>query len=52
MFSAKGAAESTGKPFTFYLLAAGFYLAITLASVAVLHRFSQRYALVVRGAKA
>ncbi|MDO6408738.1 ABC transporter permease [Pantoea phytobeneficialis] len=49
MFSAKGAAESTGKPFTFYLLAAGFYLAVTLLSVAALHRISQRYALVVRG---
>lgn len=48
MFSARGAAESTGKPFTFYLLAAGFYLAITLLSVAVLHRLSQHYTLVVR----
>ncbi|MFK3707926.1 ABC transporter permease [Klebsiella sp. NPDC088457] len=48
MYSAKGAAESTGKPFTFYLLAAGFYLAITLLSVTVLHRLGQQYALVVR----
>lgn len=52
MFSAKGAAESTGRPFTFYLLAAGFYLAITLLSVALLHRLSQRYTLAVRGSNA
>ncbi|GAA3589722.1 ABC transporter permease [Gibbsiella greigii] len=52
MFSAKGAAESTGRPFTFYLLAAGFYLAITLLSVALLHRLGQRYTLAVRGSNA
>ncbi|MBD8556125.1 ABC transporter permease subunit [Rhizobium sp. CFBP 8762] len=36
MFRAKGAAEATGKPFTFYLIAAGFYLMITLLSLAAL----------------
>lgn len=48
MFSAKGAAESTGQPFTFYLLAAGFYLAITLLSVLALQHFSRRYKRMVR----
>jgi len=32
MFRAKGAAEATGQPFTYYLVAGGFYLAVTLAS--------------------
>ncbi|MFC3396318.1 ABC transporter permease [Brenneria rubrifaciens] len=50
MFRAKGAAESTGQPFTFYLLAGGFYLAITLLSVLMLTWLGQRYALVVREA--
>lgn len=48
MFSAKEAAESTGKPFTFYLLAAGFYLAVTLLSVGMLHRLSESYKLPTR----
>eukprot|EP01038_Epipyxis_sp_PR26KG_P001930 gene1930-2734_t len=36
MFRARGAAEATGKPFTFYLLAGGFYLAITVLSLGAL----------------
>ncbi|KAA8999369.1 ABC transporter permease subunit [Affinibrenneria salicis] len=48
MFRARSAAESTGQPFTFYLLAGGFYLTITLLSVLALRRLSQRYSLGVR----
>ncbi|UXT61226.1 ABC transporter permease subunit (plasmid) [Agrobacterium fabrum] len=36
MFRAKGAAEATSKPFTFFLVAAGFYLTLTLCSMIVL----------------
>ncbi len=48
MFRAKSAAESTGQPFTFYLLAGGFYLAITLLSVLALRLLAKRYAMGVR----
>ncbi|GGJ85493.1 ABC transporter permease [Pseudomonas matsuisoli] len=44
MFRARGAAEATGKPFTFYLIAGGFYLAITLISLLVLMWVGRRYA--------
>jgi arginine/ornithine transport system permease protein len=43
MFRAKGAAEATGKPFTFYLVAAGFYLAITVLSMLVLIAVARRF---------
>ncbi|EHD22251.1 MULTISPECIES: ABC transporter permease [Brenneria] len=48
MFRTRSAAESTGQPFTFYLLAGAFYLAITLLSVLALRLLSKRYALGVR----
>lgn len=51
MFRAKGAAEATRQPFTFYLVAAGFYLALTVISLLLLHRLRRRYALHTRGAK-
>ncbi|WP_027350198.1 ABC transporter permease [Halotalea alkalilenta] len=44
MFRARGAAEATGQPFLFYLVAAGFYLAVTLVSVGVLRLVADRYA--------
>ncbi len=43
MFRAKGAAESTGMPFTFYLVAAGFYLALTIASMVLLSFVARRF---------
>ncbi|HWK65911.1 MAG TPA: ABC transporter permease subunit [Rhizobiaceae bacterium] len=36
MFRAKGAAEATAMPFTFYLVAAAFYLLLTMISIALL----------------
>lgn len=42
MLSAKAAAEATGQPFTFYLVAGGFYLAFTLASVLLLAWLGRR----------
>ncbi|TCV96708.1 arginine/ornithine transport system permease protein [Biostraticola tofi] len=48
MFRAKGAAEATGQPFSFYLLAAGFYLAITLLSVLILRWLGKRYELGIK----
>jgi arginine/ornithine transport system permease protein len=42
MLTAKGAAEATGQPFTFYLLAGGFYLALTLSSVLFLAWLGRR----------
>ncbi|KWV53668.1 amino acid ABC transporter permease [Rhizobium altiplani] len=49
MFRAKGAAEATGKPFTFYLVAATFYLFITLISMATLGVVAKRYSVGERG---
>jgi len=43
MFRARGASEATGKPFTFYLLAGGFYLAITVVSLGGLVWVARRY---------
>ncbi|WP_102960448.1 ABC transporter permease [Mangrovicella endophytica] len=43
MFRAKGAAEATAQPFTFYLLAGGFYLAITAISLFALSLVARRY---------
>ncbi len=43
MFRAKGAAEATGMPFTFYLIAAAFYLSITILSLAVLALIARRF---------
>jgi ABC-type arginine transport system permease subunit len=48
MFRARGAAEATGKPFTFYLLAAGFYLAITVVSLGALVWVGRRYSMGVK----
>ncbi|AGT11106.1 ABC transporter permease [Paracoccus aminophilus] len=42
MFRAKGAAEATGQPFTYYLLAGGFYLAVTLVSTGGLMVLARR----------
>jgi arginine/ornithine transport system permease protein len=42
MLTAKGAAEATSQPFTFYLLAGAFYLALTLASVLLLSWLGRR----------
>lgn len=49
MFRARGAAEATGKPFTFYLIAGGFYLAITVMSLVMLAWVARRYSMGVRG---
>ncbi|MNJ26090.1 Histidine transport system permease protein HisQ [compost metagenome] len=49
MFRARGAAEATGKPFTFYLIAGGFYLAITVLSLLALAWVGRRYSMGVRG---
>lgn len=48
MFRARGAAEATGKPFTFYLLAGGFYLAIAIVSLGALAWVSRRYSVGVK----
>ncbi|WP_437883816.1 ABC transporter permease [Pseudomonas sp. LRF_L74] len=48
MFRARGAAEATGKPFTFYLIAGGFYLAITVISLLALMWLGKRYSMGVR----
>ncbi|MCU1740561.1 MULTISPECIES: ABC transporter permease [Pseudomonas] len=48
MFRAKGAAEATGKPFTFYLLAGGFYLLIAVLSLALVGWLGKRYSQGVR----
>lgn len=45
MFRAKGAAEATRQPFTFYLVASGFYLVITAVSLLVLRGIARRAAL-------
>ncbi|MGV0817764.1 ABC transporter permease [Martelella sp. AMO21009] len=43
MFRAKGAAEATGQPFTFYLVAGAFYLALTLLSTFCLARVATHF---------
>jgi len=48
MFRAKGAAEATGKPFTFYLLAGGFYLLIAVLYLALVGWLGKRYSQGVR----
>lgn len=48
MFRAKGAAEATAMPFTFYLIAAGFYLALTLVSMLLLTLIARRFDVGVR----
>lgn len=45
MFRARGAAEATGKPLTFYLIAGAFYLAITIVSLLALRWVAHRYSL-------
>ncbi|CAN7661332.1 ABC transporter permease [Pararhizobium sp. LjRoot238] len=42
MFRAKGAAEATSMPFTFFLVAAGFYLSLTVCSMLVLSVVARR----------
>lgn len=42
MLTARGAAEATAQPFSFYLLAGAFYLALTLASVLFLTWLGRR----------
>lgn len=42
MFRTKGAAEATRQPFTFYLVACGFYLAITALSLLMLRSVAKR----------
>ncbi|MCV9999347.1 ABC transporter permease subunit [Pararhizobium sp. YC-54] len=42
MFRAKGAAEATSMPFTFFLVAAGFYLSLTLCSMVGLSMVAKR----------
>lgn len=42
MFRAKGAAEATRQPFTFYLVASGFYLLITALSLLALRQVAKR----------
>lgn len=48
MFRAKGAAEATSMPFTFYLVAGGFYLSLTLFSMVLLSVVARRTALGTR----
>ncbi len=48
MFRAKGAAEATGMPFTFYLIAAGFYLLVTVSSLILLTLVARRFEIGIR----
>ncbi len=48
MFHAKGAAEATSMPFTFYLVAAGFYFSVTLFSIVLLSIVARRTAAGIR----
>ncbi|CAK7260618.1 lysine/arginine/ornithine ABC transporter/histidine ABC transporter, membrane subunit HisQ (plasmid) [Shinella sp. WSC3-e] len=48
MFRAKGAAEATGMPFTFYLVAAGFYLLVTILSLLLLGLAARRFEIGLR----
>lgn len=48
MFRAKGAAEATGMPFTFYLIAAGFYLLVTILSMLLLSLAARRFEIGMR----
>lgn len=48
MFRAKGAAEAAGMPFTFYLIAAGFYLAVTVFSLILLALVARRFEIGIR----
>jgi len=43
MFRARGAAEATREPFTFYVLAGAFYLAVTIVSLVALHWIGRRF---------
>ncbi|MBT9385144.1 ABC transporter permease subunit [Pseudooceanicola sp. CBS1P-1] len=52
MFRAKAAAEATGQPFTYYLVAAGFYLLVTLGSTWALARLGRRLDPARTGARA
>jgi arginine/ornithine transport system permease protein len=49
MQTAKGAAEATAQPFTFYLLAGSFYLVLTLTSVLFLSWLGRRLDIGTRG---
>jgi len=48
MFRAKGAAEATSMPFTFYMVAGAFYLALTLASLIFLGLLARRFEIGIR----
>ncbi|MBW9116331.1 ABC transporter permease subunit [Rhizobium cauense] len=48
MFRAKGAAEATAMPFTFYLVAAAFFLVLTLVSIGLLSLASRRFDVGIR----
>lgn len=50
MFRAKAAAEATNMPFTYYVTAGLFYLALTTVSLLVLRRVARRYELHTRRA--
>lgn len=43
MFRARGAAEATREPFTFYALAGVFYLVVTIVSLVALHFIGRRF---------
>lgn len=43
MFRARGAAEATAKPFTYYVLVGAFYLVLTTVSLTILRHVAKRY---------
>lgn len=52
MFRARGAAEATREPFTFYVLAGVFYLIVTIVSLIALHYVGRRFAVGAREVRA
>ena len=48
MFKARGASEATRQPFTFYLVTALVYLAITTVSMLLLRGLEKRYSMGVK----
>lgn len=51
MSRARSAAEATGQPFTFYLLAGAFYFVVSLLSVVILKYLTKKYASGIRVVK-
>lgn len=43
MFRARGAAEATARPFTYYVLVGAFYLVLTTVSLLILRHVAKRY---------